>query len=100
MPSLSQVQDAVNKQYNSTTSLVDQSISEVQSFLDGLKAIVAGLQVPAITAPQGLFLPSPIDVNAPQPNRPDLDFSLPTEPVAFQVADINIANIPPIDPIS
>jgi hypothetical protein len=100
MPSLQQVQDAVNKQYNLTTNTVDQSIAQVQVFLSGLQAIIAGLALPAISAPQGLFLPAPIDVNAPQPTRPDTDFTLPAEPAPFQVADINVANIPPIDPIT
>ena len=100
MPSISQVQDAVQVQYNQTTGIVDWSITQVQVFLDSLQAIVQGLAIPAINAPQGLFLPNAIDVNAPQPARPDLNFSLPQSPAQFDVANIDIASIPSIDPIA
>lgn len=100
MASLVDVQTAVQNQYKQTQDIVSTSISEVQLFLDGLKALVNGLPLPYVGNIQGLFLPAPIDVTAPQPTRPDMTVATPTPPSAFQVSDINIDNIPSIDPIT
>lgn len=100
MPTLEQVQQAVTNQYTATGTLVATSITEVQSFLDGLKAIINNLALPYVPTMIGNYSPPPIDVNAPQPTRPDMDFSLPDAPAVFQVAPIGIASIPTIDPIS
>jgi hypothetical protein len=100
MPTLAEVQTAVAAQYKQTTDIVNTSIAEVQSFLTGLKAIVNGLALPYIDNIIGLYFPAPIDVTAPQPTRPDMTVATPTPPDPFQVAAINIADIPAIDPIT
>ena len=100
MPTLAEVQAAVAAQYKQTSTIVDTSIAEVQSFLDGLKAIVNGLALPYIDNIQGLFLPAPIDVTAPQPTRPDMTVATPTLQDPFQVAAIEISDIPAIDTIT
>ena len=100
MPTLAEVQAAVAAQYKQTSTIVDTSIAEVQSFLDGLKAIVNGLALPYVDNIQGLFLPAPIDVTAPQPTRPDMTVATPTLQDPFQVAAIEISDIPAIDTIT
>ena len=100
MPTLDQVQALVTAQYNQTRSIVDTSLSEVQSFLDGLKAIINNLALPYVDDIHGLFLPAPIDITAPQPTRPDMTVTTPNPPAPFQVSSIDIENIPTIDPIT